>query len=319
MLKLRRSARAVLMLAAVVALSTAAARSADACPLCMNSDPALNNPGSTNSSAGQWRVTVENKSLSKLNGIVQNGVPRGSDHEFQHEDRLAATLAYQANMRLGVALTVPFMFRSHTQYTTLGNSQTKASNFSDADLTGRYAFWIRHTPGHYASATAVGAVVAPTGANSVLFPGGTVRLSEHNQPGTGSWAVMGGVALQVQNSDRWAYLGAVYKKLWANKYDYEYRHANMLTLELGQKASSKLAVLGTAVYRSTATEVANDPATTIYQVQTGGDILLVGGGVQATPMQHISLRGVAYFPVVNGFRQPQSEDNSLSFMVSYIK
>ena len=93
----------------------------------------------------------------------------------------------------------------------------------------------------------------------------------------------------------------------------------MLTLELGQKATSTIAVLGTAVYRSTATEVANNPQTAAYQVQTGGDIRFVGGGLQVTPLPHVSLRGLAYFPVVNGFNQPQSEDNSLSFSVTYIR
>ncbi len=303
---------AALALFAALALGAGVAA---ACPLCMNSDPALSNPGSGSSGAGQWRVTVENKSLSKLNGIVQDGAPRGTDTEFQHENRLAGTFAYQPTMRLNLALTVPFMSRAHTQFTTLDNSQTKATHFGDADLQARYQFWIHPTGGYYVSVSAMGALVAPTGQNNATV--GSARLSEHNQPGTGAWAAMAGGSLQLQNASRWGYLGAIYKKTWQNQYHYDYGAAEMLTLELGQRATSRLSVIGTGVYRSTATEIANDPGASIYQVQTGGDILLLGGGLQVTPMEHVSVRGVAYVPVVNGFNQPQSEDNSLSFSVSY--
>ena len=114
MLTFRRGSCATTVLATLTLLVLAAGF-AHACPLCMSSDPALNNPGSQNSGAGQWRVTVENKSLSKLNGIVNNGAPRGTDHEFQHEDRLATSIGYQPTMRFGLALTVPFMMITATR------------------------------------------------------------------------------------------------------------------------------------------------------------------------------------------------------------
>ncbi len=317
MLTLRRSARPTLVLAAFALLAgLTAARPAAACPLCMNSDPALNNPGSTNSNTGQWRVTVENKSLSKLNGILQSGNV-GTDHEFQHEDRLTTTFAYQPTMRLGLAASVPFMFRNHVQYSTISPPvKTTANNFSDADIQARYTFWIHHPAGKYASASVMGGVVVPTGVNSVLFPGTSQRLSEHNQPGTGAFSLLAGLSAQAQNANQWIYVGNIFKQVFQNDYDYNYGHAYMATVEVGQKATSKVALLGTAVYRWTKQE--DGPLSAIYQVQTGGDIILVGGGVQATPVNHFMVRGLAYFPVKNGFIQPQSEDNSLSVSVSYI-
>lgn len=297
---------------AAIALSSGLAQ---ACTICMNSDPSAFADPSKVQRAGRWRFTLENRTHSKTSGL--EGAPVDRYYDFQHEDRVLLQVANNPTMRLGVSASMPWLSRRHRYGEGDNKYLFKVDDIGDLDLQARYDVLVAHTPGHYRTTAVIGGVTVPTGPNDEA-EGGT-RLPEHNQPGQGAWSGSIGLAQLLQINKNWIYVSSIYKTTGENDYGYRYGKAFLGTIEGGHRLTPTVALIAGLVGRSTSRETYGPQygQTNQFLPVTGGEILSFTPGVQIVATPQIAIRTQAWVNVWNHLNDYQHEDNNLLFSITY--
>jgi hypothetical protein len=231
---------------------------ANACSVCSCGDPstvccskeaARDNP--------RWAVALESRYFSKSN---TNDARDGTESHFQTQVGIALSRTFRSGFEIyGRLPYVTTLLK--TTGTDAGSIRQKG--LGDGDLLAKFT---AHTlSDNWVPSLSVGAKV-PTGNNNVQSNG--TRITEHAQPGTGSWD--GYAILNVAHPGTITWSGAVgYRFNGVNKFGQRYGRVSWVQVTGSRSATSWLKIDFGTRFRGAARDIATDG----FDPNSGGNIL----------------------------------------------
>lgn len=294
----------MLALGASTLVLLAVARPAAACSICRCGDPTFNALGSNIYSSGQFHLALDWDRFNKTQLASDNGV-LGTEHQI--ENRVTATLSYSIAERVVLVARIPYSFRNLTTTTAADSSTVATHGLSDPEFYALFRLWSSSFGprlGRRAWISAVAGVKTPWGQNDVRQAG--ERVDEHEQPGTGSTDVFGGLAgIYLFDESSSMFASAQYRGTGRNSFGYKYGNLTTANLAYERKLAEQLDAVLELNFRHSGSDQVDfggelDP-------NTGGNILYVTPRLIVGLGQGIVLRLSAQIPAWKSLYGIQSE------------
>ena len=286
--------RLQLLLSAMMLAGFVFAPDARACSVCSCGDPSTTACSrETVEAEPRWAVAVESRYFSK-----ENSSEEGDGTEAHYQTQVA--LAVSRTLRGGFEVYGRLPYVTTTLSTTGEGDEAgriRRSGSGDAELLARYS---RRTSSAWTPSLAVG-VKAPTGNNDLRSEG--ERLTEHAQPGTGSWD--GYAVLSVAREGDVGVNGSVgYRYNGKNRFGQRYGQVGWVQAGVSRPALSWLRLDGALRYRS----AARDRTPEGLDGNSGGTLLSGVVGVRLGLFESVALRVSGAFPLADHLHGSQKED-----------
>jgi len=286
--------RFVRFLCAIAAGISAVSTSVQACSVCSCGDPstvACSREAVAETPA--WAVAIESRHFSKSNS---NDAGDGTESHSQTQIGLAISRTF----RHGFEVYVRMPFVSSVLKTTGTSDEAGRINRSgagDLDLLAKYS--LRSLSSSWTPSLSVG-VKAPTGNNDLKENG--ERMTEHAQPGTGSWDGYAVMSLSREGTVTWS--GAAgYRFNGVNSFSQRYGQVGWLQLTASRPLFARLRLDAGMRLRSAATDLTDEGS----DPNSGGTLLsgLLGARVSLT--QALAFRISGAIPLAANLRGSQKE------------
>jgi hypothetical protein len=233
-----RLGRALLCAAFVLAISSAAARTAQACSVCLAGDPIFSTQGSSGQEVGDIAAYLEWRGWRKSSAALPHGeeeeheegeeMGSGGQADGHHDPgieesrsrRLDLYLSWTPIDRATLTLDLPWVWNSIVEHEPDAPSMhTSLSGFGDASATASVVAWRSRPvlPSTWVEARAF--LKAPTGRDEQRVAG---EQDPHLQTGTGSWDFGAGAAAVHRLEWGSLYASAFYRVNTEGALRYEY-------------------------------------------------------------------------------------------------
>lgn len=303
-----------------------AAASLQACDACRFNVSDLGVGGGVGLTAGigdlkyRWSLdtTFEYRNWDRINPSVAfniNQTDHGHTHDTMDEWTAATRISYNVTNDLNIGLSQNYrkLRDSNVEDSLLLGRHSEAVGFGDLELDFKYCF--KHQEegedgkGAFPADLAIfGSLKPPTGQTHERDREG-ILYDAHDQPGSGSWDGMLGVAV----SKRWGAWGASAAVSYSLKGEgtQEYKAGNVVRLALGSSYKLPFRPAGWKLYAALGLQglIEDKPrAHGEFDRNHGGQFIYAIPGFSAQPTRRLSLNASVIIPVLqeyNGFHQHQ--------------
>ncbi|MGH7681698.1 MAG: transporter [Candidatus Eiseniibacteriota bacterium] len=243
---------------------------------------------------------LEDRYSSKENALADEP---GFEEQWEH--RISGLFYYRPSDRVGMQLRVPYVIKKNDE-TVEGESpvRTNSDGFGDVALRARFEvarFASTNSPPR--TLAIIADATTPTGSNNMKDDSGE-RLEAHLQPGTGVWAGMGGLALDVALPGSALSASALYRVNGTSDYGYHYGDTWLLNAgyarTLSRQLEGALELNARSAKRDVTEEGPEDP-------NSGGSLLYIAPSVRYLLGGAASLQLLVQVPVAQDLHGDQTE------------